>query len=32
MLGDHLVLAGAMTVGSVFATVRLLDLIMSRSR
>ena len=28
VLGDHLVLAGAMTVGSVFATVRLLDLIM----
>ena len=28
VLGDQLVLAGAMTVGSVFATVRLLDLIM----
>ena len=28
VLGDHLVLAGVMTVGSVFATVRLLDLIM----
>ena len=28
LLGDHLVLAGAMTVGSVFATVRLLDLVM----
>ena len=28
VLGDHLVLAGAMTVGSVFASVRLLDLIM----
>ena len=28
VLGDHLVLTGAMTVGSVFATVRLLDLIM----
>ena len=28
VLGDHLVLEGAMTVGSVFATVRLLDLIM----
>ena len=32
VLGDQLVLAGAMTAGSVFATVRLLDLVMSHWR